>query len=139
MVLFERVRACPMNAVSAFGITQMRTKLAPALRVVTQQCPLGVAPRSFRATKSRSPRLNSALLGNNRGYSMRINRPQLGHQVLSGRFVELRSIEPVCKTLSRAIFHLLINITGKGGNRASDNRKVIHIASGDEIRNGVCR
>jgi hypothetical protein len=51
-----------MNAVSALGITQMRTKLALALRVVTQKCPLGVAPRSFGATKPRSPRLNWTLL-----------------------------------------------------------------------------
>jgi len=70
---------------------------------------------------------------------MGIKRPQPGRQVFSGGFAALRSIEPVSKTLSCAIFHLLINITGKGGNGASDNRKVIHIASRDEIRNGVCR
>ena len=69
VILNERIRACPL------GTTELRAKIAPALRVVAKKAPLGVAPRSFGTTKPRLSRLNWRFFSHNSGNPISVNRP----------------------------------------------------------------
>ncbi|MCW4344569.1 MAG: hypothetical protein N0E48_14625 [Candidatus Thiodiazotropha endolucinida] len=56
-------------------ITPLGAKTAPALRVVPEKAPLGVARRSFGITKLLSSRLDWRFFRHNRAYWISVNRP----------------------------------------------------------------